>query len=302
MIWKEVFIEPGFRLNWVGWICIFMAVLVSLAPGVWILGDNLVRMLAMQGWSLRDVLLHGSTQLTQEINVWVRIAGAVVGCLMLLGVAVRASSSVSGERDRETLDALLTSPLQSHHILFPKLLGSFLAVRWAWLWLGLIWGIGLLTGGLHPLAVPMMAIAWSIYAVALGCLGLWYSTSCATTLRATLNTLTVTGLLGAFHWFLWMFCCPFSSASSFGLHSTLTPPFMLYWLSFSTIEMNTGFNWDFHFYLALIGLIVWLFSAAGLWNLTRTRFRMISARMPYHTPEIFQMPASEFAKYLGQKI
>lgn len=298
MIWKEVFIEPSLRLNWVGWMGVVAGILISLAPGVWILGAYLVETLATARGNPLWTLLQGSKSLTESMNGWVRISGAIVGSLMLLGVAARASGSVSGERDRETLDALLTSPLESHHILFPKLLGSFLAVRWAWVWLGLIWGLGVLTGGLHPLAVPLMLVAWCIYAGALGCLGLWYSTTCPSTLHANLKTLTAAGILGAFHWCLWMFCCPSLSASSFGFHSTLTPPFMLYWLSFSSIEMEQGFDWDLQFYLALFGLIVWILYAGIMWRVTRTRFRRISARMPYHTPDIYQMPRHELEKYL----
>ena len=63
----------------------------------------------------------------------------------------------SGERDRETMDALLTSPLHSHDILFAKWLGSFLSVRWFWFWPGLIWAIGIVTEALHPLAIPMLS-------------------------------------------------------------------------------------------------------------------------------------------------
>ena len=29
-------------------------------------------------------------------------------------------------------------------------------MRWAWLWLGVVWGLGLITGGLHVLAVPLL--------------------------------------------------------------------------------------------------------------------------------------------------
>ena len=35
MIWKELFIEPGFRLNWVGRLVAALAVLLSLAPAVY---------------------------------------------------------------------------------------------------------------------------------------------------------------------------------------------------------------------------------------------------------------------------
>ena len=63
----------------------------------------------------------------------------MVACLMLLSVAVRAAGSVSGERDRQTLDSLLTSPLEVTEILWGKWVGAILSPRWIWCWLGLIW-------------------------------------------------------------------------------------------------------------------------------------------------------------------
>ena len=98
------------------------------------------------------------------MNVWVRVLGSLVACLLLLGVAARAASSVSNERDRQTLDGLLTSPLEGNAILFGKWLGSILSVRWGWLWLGAIYGLGLLTGGLELGALLAILIAWFIYA------------------------------------------------------------------------------------------------------------------------------------------
>src|SRR5205085_2520171 len=96
------------------------------------------------------------------------------------------------ERDRQTFDSLLTSPLDSDSILYGKWLGSILSVRWAWLWLGLIWGIGIVTGGLHLLAVPLLLGAWAVYAAFLSCVGLWFSIVSKTTLRANVYTLVTT--------------------------------------------------------------------------------------------------------------
>ena len=54
---------------------------------------------------------------------------------MLLAVAVRASGSISGERDKQTMDGLLTTPLDGHTILLAKWVGAILSVRWGWVWL-----------------------------------------------------------------------------------------------------------------------------------------------------------------------
>src|SRR5688500_2057016 len=97
----------------------------------------------------------------RAVNQWVRVVGTLVACLTLLGVAVRAASSVSGERDRQTLDSLLTTPLDGNAILWAKWLGSVLSVRRAWAWLGLVWLLGGLTGGLYLPTVPWLVLAWT---------------------------------------------------------------------------------------------------------------------------------------------
>ena len=65
------------------------------------------------------------------MNLWVRGCTAAVGSLTLLAVGVRASTAHSSERDRQTLDSLLTTPLDSTTILVGKWLGAICSVRLA---------------------------------------------------------------------------------------------------------------------------------------------------------------------------
>src|SRR5207247_10732505 len=121
---------------------------------------------------IERVLIYGATtqwgtsrlsnwrQLADALNPWIRITGTAVACLLLIGVAVRASTSIGGERDRDTLDALLASPLHSNDILFAKWLGSLISVRWGWLWLGAIWAVGLITGAVHLAVIMLEVVAW----------------------------------------------------------------------------------------------------------------------------------------------
>src|SRR5262249_19258449 len=142
---------------------------------------------------------------TESINSWVRLAGSGVACMTLIGVAVRAASAISGERERQTLDSLLTTSLGAREIVFAKWLGSLLCVRGAWLWLLTIWGIGVLTGGLHLSTLPWLVLAWVVYAACFAALGLRFSFGSGGTLRATLLTLSVMGLLCLGHWLPWFF-------------------------------------------------------------------------------------------------
>jgi hypothetical protein len=292
MVWKEVIAEPGFRLHWLGRIFVGVLVMAGFVPLWFILED--------QFRSAR------SDALRWEINAWVRGVGTGVACLMLLGVAVRAAGSVSGERDRQTLDSLLTSPLASGDILLGKWLGSILGVRWAWLWLGVIWSIGVLTGGLNVLAVPLTLGAWLILAGFVAALGLWYSTVSRTTLRATVWTLvTLVGLWGG-HWLLWTCCVPClmvtgpgSGAGSEDLWRVvlefqafgLTPPVTLGLLTFQGQEFTEAWGgrdwWGESICCSLLGLTVWGVGAAVLWSAARRRFSDLYGRTPRvrpHTP------------------
>jgi ABC-type transport system involved in multi-copper enzyme maturation permease subunit len=306
MIWKEVFAEGGLRLNWFGRIVVLLLVIASFVPGVWILIYYLEEWFAdTRGFGRGQFIMRWGTasnsfqafleELGEAMNIWVRIAGTVVACLLLLAVAVRASTTVTGERDRQTWDSLLTTTLGSADILFGKWLGSILAVRWGWVWLGLIWALGLVTTGLHFIALPLLVVAWFVYAAFLATIGLWYSTTCQTSLRATVWTLMTAITAYGGHWFLWSCCIPIFMAGG-GPNAqnlewipqfqafALTPPAALGWLAFQGDEFKSnasGPNYPMNFtFYALFGLVLWGGATVALWAATNTRFRALTGRMP----------------------
>jgi ABC-type transport system involved in multi-copper enzyme maturation permease subunit len=278
ILWKEVFTESGLHLNWFGRIIMGLLVAGSFVPIVW-----------MELW--RYFYATGATAYhSAEVNVYVRGAGTVVACLALLGIAIRASSSVSGERDRQTWDSLLTTPLGASAILYGKWIGSILSVRWAALWLAVIWVIGLVTDGLSIVAVPFLIAAFLVYAAFLGVLGLWFSVVSRTTLRANLGTLGTTGLLAGGYWFFCATCCfglffdvgpgrMFMEEVGQFMLVGLTPPVTLGMLAFTNDEIHRGHD-DFKlFSFAVLGLVAWAAGAAALWSVTAARFRAVTGRM-----------------------
>jgi ABC-type transport system involved in multi-copper enzyme maturation permease subunit len=297
MLWKEIVIDPGLAFNRFGRVLIVLIVLASLVPAVWI-GAQCLWMLARNNnvWGH----LHFWQNLGTAINLWVRVVGTTVACLTLVGVAARAAGSVTGERDRQTLDGLLTSPLESAAIMSAKWLGSILSLRWAWAWLCLVWGIGVVTGGLDIVTLPWLVLACFVYASFLAALGLWFSVRSPTTLRATLGTLAMAALLSFGHW-LTMFWAPRVTLAK-GLRPTadsivgsfrdfqlygLTPPVSLAWLSFRGSEfevpyVTTGSLDDpWHSMLGLCaGLLLWSVAAFALWRGTVRRFRQSTNRLP----------------------
>src|SRR5262249_28528346 len=130
MIWKELFIEPGFRLTRMGRLVVYLLVALSFSPAIWVVWNAIEQMLIHGFPASWAAGLSRWDQLGNQLNPWVRIAGTAVASLLLVGVAVRASTSIGGERDRDTLDPLLASPLYSNDILLAKWLGSVVSVRW----------------------------------------------------------------------------------------------------------------------------------------------------------------------------
>jgi ABC-type transport system involved in multi-copper enzyme maturation permease subunit len=297
MLWKEVIAESRLRFNFLGRIVLILLIVGSFVPVIMIFGYFLQEL--RTSFAGRPRIYGGYDaweQLAEAMNWWVRIIGTAVACLMLLAVAARASSSISNERDRQTLDGLLTTPLDSNNILFAKWVGNICCVRWAWLWLGVIFALGLGTGGLHVLAVPLLLGAWLVYAAVLSGLGLWFSLVSKTTLRATIWTLLSTAGAGVGHWLLWICWLPFTITLSrepalirwlYKLQAGLTPPLTLadpfcFRGEEFTNRHNTraGDQWEVLAF-GVFGVFCWAVVAAVLWSVTSARFRVVSGRVPF---------------------
>lgn len=282
IVWKEAFVEAGLRFSWFGRILIGILVLASFVPAVLI-----------QIYSMVTPRSH----VTEAMSYWTRIVGAMVACLIVVGVAVRAATSISRERDRLTWDSLLTSPLDSTTILFGKWLGSLVSVRWGWLWLGAIWGLGSALGGLHALAIPLLLLACALYAGLLALVGLWFSLVCPTSLRAVIWTLfTVLAMVASFlvlpvyssplfyylspdvAWVRWLY----------RLNLAMAPPIALgRMLPFGWEGKLPGIGrkqaWEMEF--ALLGLSCWVAAAVILWLVLSAKFRRLTGRQTQYRPE-----------------
>jgi ABC-type transport system involved in multi-copper enzyme maturation permease subunit len=302
MMWKEIWVEGGIRLGCLSALVLFGLVLASFYP-VWLI---------LVEYHDRSYVVQRSQWegLAQAMNIWVRVAGSLVACLLLLWVAVRASTCVSRERDQQTLDGLLISPLDSDDILWAKCVGNVLGVRWLWLWLGAIWLLGVLTGGLHVVALVIVVVAWFVYAAAVSALGTWFSVVSRTGLRATTWTLLATGALGVGHWLIWLCCGPllmFGSGSGEGLAAImkfqggLTPPVALFFVQFPATGLGDRYSVEHEFMemvaYSLFGLCLWALLAFMLWNGASARFRELTNRLrgwerdvPFGQPRVGPRP------------
>jgi ABC-type transport system involved in multi-copper enzyme maturation permease subunit len=289
MVWKEVHAEPGLRIHWFGRIIIVLLVLGSFVPVIYFLDDYFND---MRGW--RN---SAAESLAEKMNWWGRLVGAMVGTLLLIGVAVRAAGSITGERDKQTFDSLLTSPLDSNNILFGKWVGSVLCMRRGWIWLGAIYFLTFVCGGVNILGLILVAGAWLVFAAVVSLVGLWASTICRSTMRAAVLTLIMTVLGGGGHWILWMCCMPLfwsrpepkfiEYVVQFHLFA-LTPPVTLGQLAFRGSELESTQNtWNpaMHIGMALFGLGLWSCVAGAMWGLVSNRLRHATLRTRTIEPE-----------------
>lgn len=302
MLWKEIYAEPGMAFNLFGKAIVGIIILVSFVPPLWVAIVLLWGNPFVAGTVVRGTVVTAPTwaEIARFINGWVRVVGTTVACLTLLGVAVRAAGSITGERDRDTLDNLLTTPLTARQILYAKWIGSVLSVRSAWIWLTLVWSVGVLLGGLDLATLPWLLLLWLVYATFFALLGQRFSLTRSTTLKATLVTLASLAVLTLGHWlprfFLeepksyfhqmneWDYVLTFQQ---FGL----TPPLALGWFAFHGNDVTSdpfGAGSDWQDPLAVLiaialGLVAWGTAAAFLWRGNQARFAAATSRQPDHS-------------------
>jgi ABC-type transport system involved in multi-copper enzyme maturation permease subunit len=289
MMWKELYVEGRMRLNWLAWIFVVLLVVLTIGSGLFLV--------AMQVW---DWATGGSAnwrQLAEGSNQWFRIAGTGVGCLMILMVAVRASTCISEEREKGTLDALITTPMDADSILSAKLLGCATGLRLGWLWFGSMLAIGVLTGGVHLLAVPIIIVEWFIYATFFAMVGIGFSMACKSSMRATVYTVLITLLLGGGHWLVMAMCCyiPALTLTRGGpggeermleyiakFQAGMTPPFVLGLSAYSWEDLSRDFDFrDFRELICfgLVGLFLWGMGSIILWfGVLLPKFRLMTRR------------------------
>lgn len=269
LVWKEVFVEKSLYVNLIGRIVFCLLLAVALATF----------------WYGLDSPYHSSTNVVAD---WVQVVGMIGACLLMLTVAGRAATSISHERDKETIDGLLTAPVNTDAILFAKWLGAVLSIRWGLLLLASIYGLGILVGSINWLTLPLMIVAWLIYTAVVALLGLWYSVVCRTSTSATVWTYLSTAGLGVGHWFDMLCMIPLFIAGQYGalrylvlMQAGFTPPFAL-GVSFFIREEIGGrhSNPEIADQLGygLAGLGAWLVIAVVLWLLTSSRFQLMCGR------------------------
>jgi ABC-type transport system involved in multi-copper enzyme maturation permease subunit len=280
MVWKEVTFERWAHSGF----------LIRLGTGL-LVAASLLPAAAIVSWFIYYYLASGWDQLGEAMSHWAEVAGTIVASLLWLQVALRAATCVTGERSKQTLDALLTTPLESNAILFGKWLGSVLRPGWGLLWLSSIWVIAWLTGGLSPWAIPCLAVAWLVFATFFAGLGLWFSVVSRTTLHALVGTILAIAVVTLGHWLLaplyvglahWLFDVRLHDFAenfhTFGLTPPLTLDALMIPYGERLYERHWGEPWLEGLVMACFGVAIYGLGAYALWRAAYGRFRRISNR------------------------
>lgn len=292
VMWKEVFVDTGLRLTGFGRIIIFGLVGLSFVPAGFIFYFTIVDpgpwVNSGTWWSSERWKIF-----SEGMNTYVRTAGTVASTLVFLAIALRGASAISGERDRHTIDALLTTPMSVRSIVWGKWWGCLLGMRWAWAWIFGIWVLGLATGGVHPIMFPAAVVSMAVYASGFAWIGLFCSLHCRTTMRASMLAILASVFCAGGYFLIFVFCCmlPLSFAAGptgrdldilIEFLCSFSPPVNLAWLpirEFKPRELELGRN-DIPFVpFWLLGLLAWGLVSFFLANASVAKFRRIANRV-----------------------
>ncbi|HEX3147650.1 MAG TPA: ABC transporter permease subunit [Gemmataceae bacterium] len=305
ILWKEIFVDTGLRLGRFGQVIVLGLVLLSFVPMGLIFWFAIVdpssynagsSWLSPQRWD----------NFRQGMNMYLRSAGTVATCLVFLAINIRGAGCISGERDRHTLDALLTTPLAARTIVWGKWWGCLLGMRWAWAWIFAMWVLTLAAGAVHPVMFVAGLASIAIYASGGAWIGIFCSLHFRTTLRSTMASIVATVFLGGGYFLIFLMCCflplSFASGSRNGdfdvlidLLSSISPPVNIAWLPIEEFKDHalTLSHHDIPYVpFWLLGLGAWVGISFGLSRACVSKFRQMANRN-MATPELPRRASSD---------
>ena len=133
-----------------------------------------------------------------ELNRYVRTVGTLMIGLTYVVVAIKAASSISMERDKDTWLSLLATPLGGAEVIGAKLLAALRPLAALIACFIPAWGLAVFFGALSPLALPVLVIAIGTYGFAVASLGVYHSLRRKTTGGAIGATIGICLLFSGF--------------------------------------------------------------------------------------------------------
>lgn len=141
-----------------------------------------------------DLATNGYLNYSSMLELYILFATVEIATLLLLTPALTAGT-ISGERDRQTLDMLLATRMRPFQILLGKLLSSLDILLTLVLSAMPVMAMVFLFGGIRVLAIFRMQILLVLLAFTVGSAGVFFSTICRRTTVATIVSYIYTVLI-----------------------------------------------------------------------------------------------------------
>jgi ABC-type transport system involved in multi-copper enzyme maturation permease subunit len=173
LLWKEIYLHS----------------LVGSAPGGPMAAGALLIVAAVPAglfWLAVAIGLDSDGDLIGFSTGLVKVGTVIFGGLLGLGAIVHTVNAVTREREKDTLDGLLTLPVTRDEVLAAKWAGGLVSLRLMVVALAGVWLFGVATGGLHPVAFIAMVLSVAAVIEFLASLGLFLSVASKTSLRANM--------------------------------------------------------------------------------------------------------------------
>ncbi len=131
----------------------------------------------------------------EAIKMYAVLSGFQVGFIMIIIPSITCST-ISGERERQTLDLILVTKMSTFSIIFGKILSSGSMVVLLILSSLPVYGVVMYYGGVNILQLLGMFGFSLATAIMVGCLSIWYSSVFKKTIASLSMTFITLGFLG----------------------------------------------------------------------------------------------------------
>jgi ABC-type transport system involved in multi-copper enzyme maturation permease subunit len=182
MLWKEAFAPTAkVRLGIVG--VVANAIVVVFALG-------------LTGYFFWLALFDSYGFDDEEFFIFATIETVVLGVCFMLLLAARAAGLVTIEKERDCWISLLSTPLTGAEIMGAKILGNLYAARWGYFLLLTTWLLASFFDSRYLLLIPLLTFNFFLCTLFVTNVGLEYSLSSSTSLRAMGAALATVFFLG----------------------------------------------------------------------------------------------------------
>lgn len=304
VLWKEVFVDSG---GGRGWLWKVINVLIVVLIFVWL--PFIAYFAFLDPWSRQQTysLSERWDSYARGMNGWTKAVVGAFTTLLFFAAAIRGAGAVSGEKDKDTWISLISTPMGADRILWGKWWGCLLSLRRSFFVLLCVYAVGMMTGAVHPLVVPVTLAATAVCTSAFAWIGLYCSMRAKNGLNATIQAFFATVFFAGGFWVALGCCCGFplglmradnrwmSHAVQIILGST--PPMMVGGPLHRSLDESGEYNWDnqpfdfgadrgFGFYSVLLGIVVWFLFNGILMATCIDKFRGLTNRKPFAEPKM----------------